>query len=193
MANFSVHVLPNPPEDEATFREYSNRLRTLRLKSLQSDPDKWISRYDSEIQEQPEFWWNRLRAEGVIHHVLVANAGNDKSSVQYLLEGQWVGFVVTTCPALDMQPEYHIAAVYIDQDFRGRGLGKILMREVLNTVKAEVSKATQPSPYCTIGSLHGNEVAARLYQSMGFQVTDPDEIVERAGYTYHMTAMSMDL
>lgn len=193
MATFSVHTLPDPAEDEATFREYSTRLRSLRLRALQLDQGSWISRYENEIDEPPEFWWNRLRGPGVIHHVLVANAENDKSSVQYLLEGEWIGFVVTTRPDSDQESVYHIAAVYIDPDFRGRGLGKVLMHEILNTVKEEASKAGQLSPCCTIGALHSNEVAVGLYQTMGFKVTDPDEIVERDGLTYHTTAMRLDL
>lgn len=163
------------------------------MKALQLDQGSWISRYENEIDQPPEFWWNRLRAPGVIHHVLVANAENDKSSIQYLLDGQWIGFVVTTRPDSDKESVYYVAAVYIDPDFRGRGLGKVLMHEVLNTVKDEASKADQPSPSCTIGALHGNEAAVGLYQKMGFQVTDPDEIVERDGFTYHATAMRLDL
>jgi ribosomal protein S18 acetylase RimI-like enzyme len=192
----SVHTLPQVDPEESTFREYSRRLRDLRLKSLQSDPGSWISAYESEVNQPPEFWWNRLKEPRVIHHVLVkSDPEADPSDIHSaLLAGEWLGFVVMIIPtAEDKSPEYSMSALYIDAQARGLGLGKRMVHKVIETVRQHKARAGEESPFCTTNVRHGNDSALTLYQKLGFRVIDADQIVEKEGRKYHTTEMRFDV
>lgn len=192
----SIHTLPNVAPEEVTFREYSQRLRTLRLKSLQADPGSWISTYESEVNQPPEFWWNRLKEPRAVHHVLVKNDPDTDSSDtnSALLSGEWLGFVVMLIPtAEDRSPEYEMSALYIDTQARGLGLGKRMVQKVIETVRQHKAEVGEESPSCVANVRHGNDSALRLYQHMGFRVIDADQIAEKEGRKYHTTEMRFDV
>ncbi|KEF56209.1 uncharacterized protein A1O9_07790, partial [Exophiala aquamarina CBS 119918] len=192
----SIYTLPKVDPKEATFREYSQRLRALRLKSLQADPGSWISAYESEVNQPPEFWWNRLKETRAIHHVLVKD---DSEKVpcdihSKLLAGEWLGFVVMIIPsAEDKTLEYEMSALYIDAQARGLGLGKRMVQKVIDTVRQHDAKVGEGSPFCVANVRHGNDSALSLYQHLGFLVIDADQIVEKEGKKYHTTEMRFDV
>jgi len=192
----SVYTLPKVGLEDSTFQEYSKRLRILRLKSLQADPDSWVSIYESEADQPPEFWWKRLREPRAVHHVLVRNDPSTDSSdtKSALLAGEWIGFVVMIIPgAEDRTPEYDMSALYIDAEARGLGLGKRMVQKVIDTVRQHETKVGEELPFCTASVRHGNESALGLYQKLGFRVINTDRIAEKEGRKYHTTDVRFDV
>lgn len=193
---YSIHTLSKLDQADVTFEEYSRRLKNLRLRSLQSDPDSWISAYESEVNQPNDFWWNRLKDSRAVHHILVkAGSDTDASNVQSaLLAGEWLGFVVMIIPdAEDKSPEYLMSALYIDAQARGIGLGQRMVHQVLDTVKQHEAKVGEESPFCTASVRHGNDSALALYQKLGFRVINTDQIAEKEGRKYHTTEVRFDL
>lgn len=201
--SFSIHTIPETASDKSTFFEYSSRLKKLRLESLKSDPDSWISVFESEVDQPPEFWFNRLSDPRAVHLVLVHDDPDSNSSsgeTSTLLESQWVGFVVIITPENDSaneagQPssEYIMSALYVDSDFRGRGLGRRLVQATIQTVRDDVLRATVASPVCITNVRHGNDHALRLYQKLGFEVIDSDHHGEKEGRPYKSTMLRINL
>ncbi|KAK5053968.1 hypothetical protein LTR84_001930 [Exophiala bonariae] len=193
---YSIHTLPKLDQADTTFQEFSRRLKNLRLQSLKADPDKWVSIYDSEVNQPDDFWWNRLQDSQAIHHILVKNTsesdGPDSKSV--LLAGEWVGFVVIIVPdAENKSPEYLMNALYIDTQARGIGLGKRMVRQVIDTVRKHETKAGQAPPFCTASVRHGNDSALALYRKLGFRVVNADGIAEKEGRKYRTIEIRYDI
>lgn len=193
---YSIYALPRLDQADATFREFSRRLKGLRLESLKADPDSWVSVYDSEVNQPDEFWWNRLKDSRAVHHILVKTTpeAGDADVQSTLLAGEWVGFVVIIIPdAENKSPEYLMSALYIDAQARGIGLGKQMVQQVIDTVRKHEVKAGHASPFCTASVRHGNNSALALYQKLGFRIVDADQIEEKEGRKYHATEIRYDV
>ncbi|MBR4395638.1 MAG: GNAT family N-acetyltransferase [Eubacteriaceae bacterium] len=72
---------------------------------------------------------------------------------------------------------YAVEIIQVDKLYQHRGYGKILMREVMKYLKA------QGAEKLTIGVARNNEVAIKLYKSVGFT----EKEVYRGGYNLEMT------
>lgn len=175
-------------------------MKALRLKSLKHDPSSFISRYESEVNQPLEFWLDRLRDARAIHLVLTRDDPTTRSTDENwaILRNEWVGFVVIIAP--DHQdvdearsPQWHMAALYINPEVRGRGLGKRLVQTVIDMVKNDPSMVDGGSPYCLTSVRHGNDNALELYQRLGFVIIDPKEEIEKEGRTYFATTLRIDV
>ncbi|OAL23020.1 hypothetical protein AYO20_11082 [Fonsecaea nubica] len=199
MASFSVHTLPHPAQDHATFLEYSSRLKVLRLRSLKEDAKSFISSYESEASQPEEFWLNRLRDDHVTHLILLRHDAQAKKST--LLEHQWVGFVVIVAPspkAVDdsgrsSSAEWYMAALYVEPEVRGQGLGERLVQATIDHVRENSSRESGESPCCLTSVVHGNDNALNLYQKLGFRIIEPNQEVEKEGRKYLTTTLRMEV
>ncbi|MBR5995867.1 MAG: GNAT family N-acetyltransferase [Eubacteriaceae bacterium] len=78
---------------------------------------------------------------------------------------------------VDRQKKYYaVEIIQVDKLYQHRGYGKILMQEVLKYLKA------QGAEKLTIGVARNNEVAIKLYKSVGFS----EKEVYRGGYNLEM-------
>lgn len=198
MDSFSVDVLPAPVPDHDTLLEYSSRLKTLRLRSLKEEVNSFVSRYESEVQEPEEFWVNRLKDDRAIHLLLVREdppGGNTP-----LLQKQWVGFVVVLAPdnrekseGRSTVQEWHMAALYIEPEVRGLGLGKRLVQATFDYIKKNSTREEGDSVSYKTTVVHGNDKALKLYQNLGFRIVDSNEPLEKEGRKYLSTRLGMDL
>ncbi|KIX95615.1 uncharacterized protein Z520_08735 [Fonsecaea multimorphosa CBS 102226] len=199
MASFSVQALPNPAPDHDTFLEYSSRLKTLRLRSLKEHAKSFISRYESEVSQPEEFWLNRLRDNRATHLILLRH--NALTHESTLLQNQWVGFVVITAPTRkevddvgrSSSAEWYMAALYVEPEVRGQGLGKRLVQATIDHVRDNSSREHDESPCCLTSVVHGNENALELYQKLGFRIINPKEEVENEGRKYLSTKMRIEV
>lgn len=203
MVSFSVHSLPRPAPDHDTLVAWSARLKDLRLKSLKSDADSWISTYESEVGQPEEFWLSRLQATRACHLVLVRDGppghGIDTEALP-LLQGDWVGFVVIIGPepsnmgkSGSASSEYLMSALFIDAELRGYGLGKRLVQEAMTTVRHDALMNKLTAPYCTTSVRHGNDHALKMYQKLGFRIVEPVSHGVKEGRQYTSTVLRTDL
>ena len=198
MASFSVDVLPNPAPNHDTLLRYSARLKALRLRSLKDDTKSFISKYESEVDQPEDFWLNRLRSDRAFHLVLARESTESSSAT--LLQKEWVGFVVIIAPARGKvqntgQPsssEWEMAALYIEPEVRGQGLGERLVRATIDYVKGHGFINENETQCCLTSVRHGNDNALWLYQRLGFRVIEPNAHIEKEGMNYLATKLRID-
>ena len=81
-------------------------------------------------------------------------------------DGKLVGFVACQKSVkfpLDMGYTWaYISDVFVDEAYRGRGLGKMLLESVLRHLKSEGVRDVRLAVW------HKNEIAKRLYKELGF-------------------------
>jgi ribosomal protein S18 acetylase RimI-like enzyme len=199
MSSFSVDILPNPAADHETLVQYSARLKALRLRSLREDTNAFISKYESEVSEPDDFWLDRLKFDRAFHLILGRHGAPE--SPKDLMQKEWVGFVVIIAPSRAGvesigQPaaaEWEMAALYIQPELRGQGLGKRLVEATIEYVKEHGLVDGKTTPSCVTSVRHGNERALELYQRLGFRIIDSNEHVEKEGRSYLTTRLKIDV
>ncbi|EXJ59077.1 hypothetical protein A1O7_06508 [Cladophialophora yegresii CBS 114405] len=201
MGSFSIDVLPNPAHDHDTLLEYSARLKRLRLRALKGDANSFVSKYEHEADQPQDFWLNRLKADRVVHLILTRE--NEAKPNETFLQKEWVGFVVISVVRNDESSdkatdnlsadEWNMAAVYIEPEVRGQGLGKRLVRATIDYIKGHISTEDNKAAYCLTSVRHGNDNALELYQRLGFRIVNLNEHMEKDGKEYFMTDLRIDI
>ncbi|PFK47727.1 GNAT family N-acetyltransferase [Bacillus cereus] len=125
----------------------------LRLQALQVNPDAFVTTYEEAMQK-----------ENPVEQV----AQNLSSNTSYTFgafneENQLLGVVtLLTEQKAAFEHKGHLVAMYVDKDSRGKGLAKGLIRALIEKARElEIEKIN-------LGVVSDNEVAKKLYQSMGF-------------------------
>ncbi len=136
-----IEIKKLPPE---RWQEY----RKLRLEALQADPIAFGSSYEEEVSRPEEFWRNRIGS-------MLFAVENDKpvGMVRYAFETR--------------AKNKHIAgiyALYVNQEFRNRGIGKRLMDGVISLITEnkdirKIRLAVTPDQI----------YAVKLYEACGFK------------------------
>lgn len=120
---------------------------------------------------------------------------------------EWVGFCVMvdirSVPASMAEREtvdhwagatnWFMAAVYVDRSVHGTGARKKMIQFGIDTIREQSRKTGTDNAICVTNVVHGNTTALELYNRLGFQVTDEDEVEEKEGRTYHTTQLKMQL
>ena len=148
MSDVSILVLPPERWREA---------KQLRLEALHTEPSAYASSYEDELAYSDDVWDNRVRAafERDYSMALYAEIG-----------GRLVGMVGTSwSDRLKMRHVAEVYAVYVKPSHRGKGIGKTLMRRLLEELKAlpQIEKVK-------LGVTDGNEAAVALYLHLGFEI-----------------------
>lgn len=124
----------------------------LRLKSLQSDPQAFRASYEEESKRTPEEWHERfMRTQGENPAELIVLAIIDNRKIGVLR-------------AVKKTQVWKIGAVYVDPDFRGRGIASKLFLSTLETIKQQKEKFD-----VELEVNAEQEAAVRLYQKFGFK------------------------
>ncbi|MEN1937924.1 GNAT family N-acetyltransferase [Paenibacillus sp. 102] len=125
----------------------------LRLQALQVNPDAFVTTYEEAMQKE-----NPVEE--------VAQNLNSKTSYTFGAfneENRLLGVVtLLTEQKAAYQHKGHLVAMYVDHQSRGKGLAKGLIRALIE--KARELEIEQ----INLGVVSDNEVAKKLYQSMGF-------------------------
>ena len=108
--------------------------------------------YLNDMTLTPEMFESFLVPQHIVHGLSV---------YMHTADGQFVGFSRTSVRGT----RAWVAGVAIVPDFRGKGAGKILMKEYLRVLKesGRIKKVL-------LDVLGGNPVAKRLYESLGFKI-----------------------
>lgn len=130
--------------------------REIRLRSLKNDPEAFGSTYEQEVNRPLEKFAER------IHYTkdqFTLGCFDDNDSLIGI-----VNFVRES--RHKTAHKGNIYGMYINPDFRGRGLGKSLLLALIERATRECSGLEQI--HLTVVS--SNESAKRLYLSLGFEV-----------------------
>ncbi|MFN8594140.1 MAG: GNAT family N-acetyltransferase [Thermomicrobiales bacterium] len=138
-------------------------LRTIRLEALRSEPQAFSSTYAETLLRPDAYWRDRLATDRGV--TLVARS--DQRPVG--LVGGYFG---------SDEGDESVAVVvsmYVNQAYRGRGIGRWLLRSLIGRLAADRRIAT-----IRLWVRPDQQPARRLYESLGFRVAgqsvDPDGV-----------------
>lgn len=139
--------------------------KQLRLEALANSPQSFLSTTEETLAEPDTEWQNK------IHTMFFAVTDDDK------LVGM-AGWYRDSRKKL-----YHIAnivSVYVNPEYRGKGVGKDLLVAVMNDSKSQpgVTKLQ-------LGVMTSQESANRLYTSLGFKNVGTERWAIKVGDTYY--------
>jgi len=140
-----------------------DRLKALRLHSLQADPHGFSSTYERE-SALPEDWWTS-RAE-------LSDAGSEQRTFVVVDEDdRWLGMAL----ARDAGGQAVLNAMWVAPEARGRGAAKALCDACATWAKQRGFAALD------VGVFPDNEPARRMYESAGFvtHAREGDELILR--------------
>ena len=148
--------------------------KQLRLEALQNSPESFASSYEDALLYSDDVWKSRVKAAFQRDHAIGLYAEVD---------GVLVGMVGAGWS--DRRKIRHVAevyAVYVKPTHRGMGIGAVLMRRLLDELKAlpQIKKVK-------LGVTASNEAAVTLYLRLGF------EIVGRAKHALQVNGRYYDL
>ncbi len=211
MVHLAVHLLSKDiPDDSPLWEKYAWRTRAARLDSLKLDPDSFLSKYESEVNQPIDFTIGRLKEPNAWTVLLVRTPDEAASQdPDFLLneDTEYVGFCVMVdthkVPASISErdgtshtgkgAEWFMAAVYVDRSVRGTGAGKRMIQYGIGVIRDVSRKTGRDNAICVTSVRHGNNNALELYKKLGFEVTNEDEVEEKDGQSYHMTELKMRL
>lgn len=152
--------------------------KDIRLKSLQNEPQAYLSSYARSSTELDEKWRERLELaqEGKRQWLSFVKAGEEIVG----MAGAWI--------TEEESETAEIISVYLAQKYRGQGIGKRLMEHLISTIKqnSDIKRltlevnSTQPS-------------AVKLYESCGFRVTGKSNRILGDGKEYEELLMQLVL
>lgn len=88
---------------------------------------------------------------------------------------------------------YHIVAVYVAPEVRGKGLAKKLMSSAFAAVEQDLEEKGSNNAICTIGVAKDIPAARKTYESMGFVAVAEDHYITDDGREFHDSVMRKDL
>ncbi len=127
-------------------------LRDIRLRALLDTPDAFGSTHEQEAVDPEDAWrdWTANGAEGGDGFTAVALDG-----------GAWIGLAVGA-PHRAFPGEVGLFAMWVDPVFRGQGIGRRLVDEVVAWAR------TAGFPSIRLLATTTNDAAIRLYDRCGF-------------------------
>src|SRR5262245_34177629 len=145
-------------------RDEWERVRDLRLRSLEDAPDAFGSTLEEERAYPGPRWIDWIQGwEGATNILFVAEDGD-----------AWVGMAVGS--RTGDEPSAHLYAMWVEPVWRTRGVGSRLVEEVLAWARSWGSR------WVILGVTETNDGAARFYERLGFGDTgERHELRDRSG------------
>lgn len=151
--------------------------RTIRLNALKNSPESFGSSYEEEADFTDERFLQRLIKPNSFTYGAFE-------------EDQLVGICLLAFqPRKKMNHRAEIFSMYIEPDFRSKGVGKKL---IMQAIKAAHERKTVEQIYLTVVS--SNKVAKALYISLGFKTYGIDKRAMRykdVYYDHELMALSI--
>jgi ribosomal protein S18 acetylase RimI-like enzyme len=134
------------PEDWEMYKK-------IRLEALQKDASAFGSSYDESVGRTDEEWKKKLERPKSFVFAIEDGSEHIGMAAAYQEEGEIVSHVA------------YVWGVYVRESFRGKGIGKKLLKVVLDEIQRnpKIEKANL--------NVNKNQIAAvKLYESLGFQI-----------------------
>jgi ribosomal protein S18 acetylase RimI-like enzyme len=144
-----IKIFTCPPERWQQYKE-------LRLEALKNEPQAFAETYEKVEGIDGEEWTRRLSLDDRVNIRMVAENK----------DGRLVG-MMTAVRSKDNKNNALIINVYINKDYRGAGLGKKMLKEILNLLeKVDDIKIIE----LTVNVAQG--AAVSIYKTCGFEITE---------------------
>lgn len=164
----NIEIVSLLPEDWQQYRD-------LRLRALKEEPQAFGSTYEDNSKHPDEYWQQRL--EDTIN-----------KSTQWLVFARLNGVLVGMVGAFtEKEPDNaRVIAVYVTPDTRGKGISKMLMKELLARIKTNdnIKKIT-------VDVNPEQEAALNLYKNSGFQIIKKYRMVLGDGKEHDVCKLQM--
>ena len=168
MSQLDVDIISLPPE---RWEEY----RDLRLAALRAEPIAFSEPYERAAQRTPEEWRRRLIDSD--NWVVFARRGDT-------LVGLAAAYVIP-----DELAAVHIVSVYVDAAVRHRGVGRRMLRSLVERIATSSDAVT-----LHLGVLDTNAAAIALYASLGFAIVgEQHDVLHHTGHAYDELIMERPL
>ncbi|SRR5258706_3395754 len=163
-----IEIITLQPNDWLQYKE-------LRLKALKEEPQAFVSTYEENLKHPDEFWQKRLEEAliGQSQCLLFAKVKNN-------LVGMVGGFVG------DGKDNAEVIAVFVIKEFRGQGISKILMNELIKTMKHN-----NVIRRLLVGVNPEQAAALNLYISLGFKIIKKEKMILGDGKEHDSYEMEM--
>ena len=137
--NIEIKSLPEDRWEDSKF---------IRLEALKKESSAFGSSYEEEIKFTEDIWKSRI-----------------KNGIFALVDDKPVGltsYIVSSRIKQKHKAEIH--AVYVDKEFRGKGIGKMLIQKALDEIKKSpgIKKVE-------LGVMSQQDAAIALYEHFGFK------------------------
>lgn len=155
-------ALPSLPMQRVEIRrvraEEWTELRALRLAALRDNPLAFGSTYEQDLTLTPDRWqrWAAEAAAGA-EYIAVAVDGR-----------RWIAMARGSANEADPRSAW-LTAVHVAPDWRGQGLGRTVSEAVIEWARKRGFDSIR------LHVADWNEVARRLYDSLGFELTGATE------------------
>lgn len=133
------------------------KYKEIRLQALQKEPIAFSSSYEEESKMEDKVWIERLKKSKDNDTQIILFA-KDRNRIIGTIVGFWQ-------PKEKIKHVAHIYGLYLDDEFRGKGIGKRLMETIIRQLRGipQIEKIK-------IEVNAQNTVAFNLYKKMGFKI-----------------------
>lgn len=165
-----INIINNLPLDR--WNEY----KELRLEALKTEPQAFAMTFEEEIKKTDEEWKKRLTPKDNANIRLFAE-----------LDNKLIGMI--GCYRPEENPyTVEIITVYVSEDHRGHGYGKLLLQEILTEIKKLEDIKT-----VRLTVVETQKAALHTYRSCGFNIVNTlKDAVKFNGATYDEIVMEKD-
>lgn len=130
------------------------KFRDIRLESLVSDPYAFGSSFDKEKEYTEEKWRSRLKPYSLDSKQWYSFLQNKDAKI--------IGMIGAYVPEDDIPI---IIGVYVNKNFRDKGLGTILLNDIINKIRRKTIYIS-----CMLSVNTDQIPAVKLYKKAGFKV-----------------------
>ena len=156
------------------------KYKSLRLEALKEDPLAFGDTYANALEKANEEWIERVTEaeEGMTGLLLFAECN-----------GQLVGMIgayFNKTP--DTQKKAYIVGMYVNKNYRGKGIARLLMQNILEKLK------TIPDIDSVKLMVNIDQTPAfKLYESLGFKIIGTDNLTFGDGQQHEAYLMEKEL
>lgn len=151
--------------------------RDLRLRALTEDPQAFASKYEDNAKHPDEYWKQRL---GDAHT-------KERQWLLFAKVGDKIVGQVGAMAERDID-DAHIIGVYVIPEARGKGISKLLMKDLVSRIKkiTEIKKIT-------VDVNPEQQSALNLYKNSGFEIIKKYRMVLGDGKEHDVYQLQMSI
>ncbi|MEH2156649.1 GNAT family N-acetyltransferase [Nostoc sp.] len=142
--------------------------RQIRLEALYKNPDSFGTSYHEETIKTREQFRDRIP---VNNNNFILGCFEDKKLIGIVAFHQE--------SRIKLRHKAYISSMYVKQEYRGKGIGKLLLNELI-----EKAKAINEVEILLLDIVRNNFLAKQVYLSLGFQIYGIEEMAYKSNHQY---------